>query len=153
VEVIVERPSTGQVLAAGFAEMDIVAPALFANGGRGQAAVVNQDGTVNSPSNPAARGSTIAIYATGMGDLPGSPADGALSGGNVTTPGFLQVIINGQFVPAANIKFSGLAPGSIALWQINVEVPTSVAPSNAVSLAIRYRDTASQGAVTFAVKQ
>ena len=63
VEVIVERPSTGQVLASGFAEMDIVAPAVFAGaGGRGQVAAINQDGSINSPSNPAPRGSVVTIF-------------------------------------------------------------------------------------------
>jgi uncharacterized protein (TIGR03437 family) len=46
-----------------------VAPALFTinSSGVGRASVLNQDNSVNDPSNPAARGSVIQIYATGEG--------------------------------------------------------------------------------------
>ena len=45
------------------------APGVFTIGatGLGQAAVLNQDSSVNSASNPAPRGSVIQIYATGEG--------------------------------------------------------------------------------------
>ncbi len=41
-------------------------PALFTSNatGRGQSAVLNQDGSVNSPSNPASRGSVISVFMT-----------------------------------------------------------------------------------------
>jgi len=35
----------------------------------GQGAIVNQDGTVNTPANPARLGSVVSIYATGTGYL------------------------------------------------------------------------------------
>jgi uncharacterized protein (TIGR03437 family) len=46
-----------------------VFPGVFTmdGSGTGQAAVLNQDGTVNSAGNPAARGSTVSVYATGLG--------------------------------------------------------------------------------------
>ena len=154
VDVIVERQSTGQVLAAGFAEMDLVAPAVFAGaGGRGQAAVLNQDNSVNSPSNPAARGSIITIYATGLGAIPGSPDDGVPASGAIQTPSKPTVIIGTAAVPDANVKYSGLAPGLISVWQINVEIPGTVPPGNTTPLGIRYRDTAAQPGLTIAVKQ
>ena len=45
------------------------APAVFTVDatGTGQGSIVNQDGTVNSGANPAARGSIVSIYATGEG--------------------------------------------------------------------------------------
>jgi uncharacterized protein (TIGR03437 family) len=42
------------------------APALFANP-QGQASALNQDGTLNSGANPAARGSVITLFGTGEG--------------------------------------------------------------------------------------
>jgi uncharacterized protein (TIGR03437 family) len=47
------------------------APGLFsANGnGYGQAYILNKDGTLNTPSNPAAPGDKITIYATGVGPV------------------------------------------------------------------------------------
>ena len=45
------------------------------------AAALNEDGTVNSPTNPAAPGSIISIFGTGFGALTPAPVDGiALSG-------------------------------------------------------------------------
>ena len=114
---------------------------------------MNQDNSINSPSNPAARGTIITIYATGLGVLPGSPADGVPTAGAVLTTGALQVIIGTGIVPAANVKYSGLAPGLISVWQINVEIPGTVPPGNTTPLGIRYRDTAAQAGLTIAVKQ
>ncbi len=154
VEVIVERPSTGQVLAAGIAEMDIVAPAVFAGaGGRGQVAAINQDGTINSPSNPAPRGSVVTIYATGLGNLAGSPGDGVPADGQILTSGSLTVVVGTTAVPASAIKYSGLAPGLISVWQINVEIPNSVPPGNATAFGLRYRDTNAQPGLTIAIRQ
>ena len=47
----------------------LAAPGIFTvdGSGSGQAAVVNQDGSLNGPANPAARGSTVTFYATGIG--------------------------------------------------------------------------------------
>ena len=35
--------------------------------GSGQALVINEDGTLNSPTNPATRGSVVTFFTTGMG--------------------------------------------------------------------------------------
>jgi hypothetical protein len=45
------------------------APAIFVISASGQGAILNGDLSVNSAANPAARGSSIAIYATGAGLL------------------------------------------------------------------------------------
>ena len=48
-----------------------VTPGIFTidGTGTGQGAIVNQDGTVNSAANPAARGSVVSIYMTGQEEL------------------------------------------------------------------------------------
>ena len=79
-DVQVTKVSTGQVAAAGFVQMDQVSPGIIETSNSGtnrQAAVINlKDGTVNSPTNPVARGDYISIYATGQGMVPNPPADG-----------------------------------------------------------------------------
>jgi uncharacterized protein (TIGR03437 family) len=47
------------------------APGIFSQSGTGygQGYILNQDGTLNSPSNPAAPGDQITIFATGVGPL------------------------------------------------------------------------------------
>lgn len=161
VELQVLRPSTQQILAVGcttvqtagantadpgddrFAcmdrlEADVASPAFFTfGGGTGQVAAVNQDGTINGPGAAAARrGDVISLYATGQGKVPNAPADGAPASGLTPTVDTTEILIGTGFVPAI---YSGLAPGAIGLWQINVKIPDTVPPSDAVPVVIRYR--------------
>src|SRR5262249_48098809 len=46
--------------------------------GQGQGAILNQDGSLNSPSNPAPRGSIISIFATGGGEAAAGVVDGQI---------------------------------------------------------------------------
>src|SRR5262249_27971770 len=87
-------------------------PALFTvdMNGTGQAAVLNQDGSPNAPTNPAGRGSAISIYMTGAGRFTPSIKDGA--SGPLTPPfpmpvSAVSVAIGG--VPAP-LLFAGQAP-------------------------------------------
>ena len=81
-EFIIMHASSGQVLAAADLPMNVASPALFTvnQQGFGQIAAVNQDGTINSPANPAPIGSVISLYGTGQGLVPNPPADGAAPG-------------------------------------------------------------------------
>jgi uncharacterized protein (TIGR03437 family) len=144
-DLLVVRPSTGQVLAAGLVQMTPYSPAIFmcpANqvGKLRQACILNQDGTVNGPSNPALRGSVISIYGTGQGYVPGAPADGSPASGPVPTPTIPTVVIgtasdvndvlgNGG-ENFQHIQYSGLAPGLVGVWQLNVQIPMNVPPAN-----------------------
>jgi uncharacterized protein (TIGR03437 family) len=55
------------------------APAVFLVDGT-YAAAVNQDGSINSLSNPAAVGSIVSVWATGLGPITPPEADGMLVG-------------------------------------------------------------------------
>jgi uncharacterized protein (TIGR03437 family) len=58
-------------------------------------------------------------------------------------------------VPDSDVQYSGLAPGLIGVWQINVRIPERVAPGNAVLLYVQYKDVPSmtpQRRATIAVK-
>ncbi|HJZ96807.1 MAG TPA: SBBP repeat-containing protein, partial [Candidatus Solibacter sp.] len=101
---------------------DVAAPGIFIALGN-RAAVTNADSTLNTQTNPAATGSAITIYFTGIGPLDnpvptGAPAplDGPLS--RATLP--VTVTIGGQ---KATVAYAGLTPGSISLAQANVVVP------------------------------
>jgi uncharacterized protein (TIGR03437 family) len=101
--------------------------------GTGQAAIVNQDGSVNSSSNPAPQGSVISIYATG-GGLP-SPldADDTVTGSSISafkfTP-YVRLISDGSCdTPyfGADVLYYGEAPQSVpGLVQINARLPQDV---------------------------
>jgi len=120
------------------------APGIFTTRqtGQGQGAVLNQDSSVNGDpavsagAKFAARGSVIQIYATGAGATtpslsPGFPAPA--SGSLVLTVAQPTVTIGGK---TAVVQFSGLAPGFVALWQINAVVPADVTPGSDVPLSV-----------------
>lgn len=134
-DVIVSRVSTGQILAAGRMPMGLYAPGFFANSGNGQLAATNQDGTVNSASNAAPRGSVITLYGTGMGHVDGAPPDGDVPGRAIPGPR-PQVIMGTGFLPDSSIEYSGLAPSLIGVWQLNVKIPDGILPANDIPVAV-----------------
>lgn len=128
VEIDVVRASTGQILAAwSVYRIDTYSPGLFTadSTGQGPLAVVNQDGTINSAAKPAKGGSVISLYGTGQGIIPGAPPDGVPASGLNPTPLTPRVFINAEEV-TSTVSYSGLAPGAIGEWQINVQVPKDV---------------------------
>jgi uncharacterized protein (TIGR03437 family) len=137
-ELQVVRKSTGQILAGGPIQMNVASPGLFTAGGNGvgQLAAVNQDGSINSKERPAPRGSVITLFGTGQGVIPGAPADGEPAQGTISTPEKPRVIINTDFVPEEDVQFSGLAPGFVGLWQINVRIPMQAPPSESVLVVV-----------------
>ena len=159
----VSQASTGQVLAAGLAQMNATSPGIFMHdfsGATRQAAVLNEDNTVNSSTNPAKRGHLIQVYATGQGVYPGWPPDGVPPGSakNTLPSGLTSVLIGGCIVndtstvienctpapgdvgkgsPNSNwIPYSGLAPTYVGLWQVNVQIPQAVQPNSAAPLEL-----------------
>jgi uncharacterized protein (TIGR03437 family) len=161
-EVQVIRRSTGQTLAGGSVQMNVASPGLFTSSatGSGQVAAINQDGTINSAENRAARGSVISLYGTGQGFIPGAPPDGEPASGPAPTPEKPRVIVNAAFVDDEDIQYSGLAPGFVGLWQINVRIPMTTPPSDSILVVVQHKSIPSnndrnpQGSrTTIAVKE
>jgi uncharacterized protein (TIGR03437 family) len=118
------------------------APSIFTMNqtGSGQGAVVVVlTGQLAAPlapgSVPVARGQFIAIFCTGLGPVSNQPATGAaaLAVPLSITPASATVTIGGI---AAQVTYSGLAPGFAGLYQVNALVPVSVTPGSAVSLVV-----------------
>jgi uncharacterized protein (TIGR03437 family) len=128
------------------------APAIFVTSASGQGAILNGDLSVNSAANPAARGSSISIYATGTGLLSPAVPDGIIvSAANLPlSVAPVSVTIGGQ---AATVSYQGAAPGLIAgVMQINAQVPAGVSPGTAVPVTISVGGIAGLNTVTVAVK-
>lgn len=111
----------------------VVAPGIFSatGSGIGQAAAFNnQDGTVNGPDHPAAIGSTVAMYVTGLG-----ATDQTVPDGTITDPSFLplnmgsvQVFLGGK---AATVLYAGAAAYAIAgVSQVNFVIPQDTPSGN-----------------------
>jgi uncharacterized protein (TIGR03437 family) len=127
-DVQVVQVATGRVLGDTTVGMNAALPGFFSQAGNGfgAAAALNEDNTLNSQGNPAAQGSVIQLFGTGQGFIPGGPPDGSASSAALPTPTAPMVIMGVGFVPAANIKYSGLAPNLVGVWQVNVLIPDFV---------------------------
>lgn len=88
------------------------------------AAALNQDGTVNSQSNPASQGSTVSVFATGFGQLLGSPNSGAVITSATGAELPVQVFYNGQ---PLNVTYAGQAPMLVGgVSQVNFMLPAAI---------------------------
>lgn len=148
---LVVRPSTGQILGAAEVELQTASPGLFTQGavGSGQLLGVNfQDGTINGPTHPVVRGQYLILYGTGVGPVPNPPADGAAASGQSASD-LPQVYIASSGGTAANplapfivcnVTYSGLAPGFAGLWQLNVQIPNNAQSGSAVVIKVYEKD-------------
>jgi uncharacterized protein (TIGR03437 family) len=144
-EIVVTRKSIGQVLGSTLYTITAASPALFTTNqqGTGQVAAINEDGSPNSPTNRIGRRRVIQLFGTGMGFVPGAPPDGSPAAGAIRTDIPPRVIVGSDYVPDANVEYSGLAPGLAGVWQVNVRIPESVDPSatNDVVLVFKSRSS------------
>jgi uncharacterized protein (TIGR03437 family) len=106
--------------------VDNAAPGIFQLPS-GYAAVVNQDGTINGPQNPAAIGSVVSLYVTGLGPLSPTPADGSVVGLPLPTlANKVSVLFHTSKdlstpLVGGEVFYAGAAPLEVAgLYQINV---------------------------------
>ncbi len=145
--------------------VDLTSPGVFTNpsGGIGYAAALHSDYSPVTPSNPAQAGEVVSVYLSGLGDVSPAVADGAPAptselSNAIASP--INVYIAGQ---NATTSFIGLAPGLVALYQINVQIPATTTSGNA-SLDIQTPDyyvseawipvgTASSSAIGAAIPQ
>ena len=96
----------------------------------GVAAAEDANFAVIGPNHPAVRGQTIAIFVNGLGPVSNTPGSGDPSGSGPTlsqTPVLASVTIGGA---NAQVGFSGLTPGVVGLYQVNVTVPAGIAVGN-----------------------
>jgi uncharacterized protein (TIGR03437 family) len=156
--------NTGATTAAFPVTVVAADPGVFTFGGlgQGQGAILNFDSAtgsyvINGGKAAAPRGSAVAIYVTGMGDLASPPA---LVNGEVATAAValadntVRVDIDGQ--PAV-VSYAGTSPGAVAgLVQINAIVPPTVRTGATIPVTVSVGSASgsrrSQAGVTIAVK-
>ena len=120
-------------------------PGLFAQAGSAQAIALNQDNSVNSLANPAAKGSVVTLFATGAGVVEPPVTTGKPA---LAFPLSLAIAASVTVGGAeARIIFAGLTPGFVGLLQVNVEVPSASTTGNvAVELTVGGKRTPSPAA-------
>jgi uncharacterized protein (TIGR03437 family) len=85
-------------------------------------AVINQDGTVNDPDNPAHTGETVSMFVSGVGQTIPAGMDDSIpqAAGH---PPVLPVLVQLNFT-FANVTYAGDAPGLVSgVTQVNFQVP------------------------------
>jgi trimeric autotransporter adhesin len=136
-------------------------PAIYTTNsqGTGQGAIlIASTGLLAAPSGmfpgsrPVAAGEYLSVYCSGLGALSNAPADGEPA---PSTPPFAVTIstpvVTVGGVNATLVSYSGLAPGLVGLYQVNVQLPAGAPSGSAVPVQIQVGNTVSN-TVTIAVQ-
>ena len=134
--------------------VDATSPAVYSldSSGVGQAAVLNEDGSINGPDNPAAKGTVVSIYATGGGLTNPPPVDGSINTGISTT---LQLPVRVRFSEPidAELLYAGPAPTLVSgAIVINARIPSETASGDHVPVSLYVGQAFSGGSVAIAVR-
>jgi uncharacterized protein (TIGR03437 family) len=120
--------------------LPVVAPGVFEVNAQHQAAALDPSSLLIGPANPASPGSVVSIYCTGLGPVNLPQMDGV--------PAPLDQLVYTNSAPVvtiggatAQVLFSGLAPGSSGLYQIDVVVPN--VPAGTLPLTVTLLNVAS----------
>jgi len=144
--------SGGQAIASLTMPVAAASPGVFTldGSGAGPGAILNQDSSVNSASNPAGRGTVVTLYATGAGQTNPPGVDGQVTGTVLSVPILgVSVQIGGL---ETEILYSGAAPGLISgVLQVNCRIPANVTAGYSVPVALIVGTAASTGSATVAV--
>jgi uncharacterized protein (TIGR03437 family) len=105
-------------------------PGMFTAGanGIGPGSITHQDGSLVTEASPAQVGESVVLYASGLGPVTPSVADGAAAPSSqlAETVSPVRVFVGG--VEAATVEFEGLAPGFTGLYQMDFVIPAGVNP-------------------------
>jgi len=117
------------------------APAVFVDPVSGQAAIYHPDGRPVNQENPAQRDHTVTIYATGLGATKGGRVIAGMPAPSeplaVTDP--VRVFFGDPNWQQSEmiVEWSGLMPGGIGVYQINVRVPGFRMRGDALPVTVR----------------
>ena len=123
-------------------------PALFVL--QGSAIVIhNDDGSLNSPSNPVQRGKAVLLFGSGQGVVAPAIATGQPAGASPLS------LANGLQLSLGNVSFTpffaGLSPNFVGLLQINALIPANAPTGGSVPLSISIQGAQSQPGLTIAI--
>jgi uncharacterized protein (TIGR03437 family) len=126
-----------------------VRPGIFTRDGIEGAILHGIGSEAVTPSNPALPGEVVTIFATGLGPVSSTPATGTAA---PVEPQSITAFPPTVMVAGmqATVEFSGLAPGFVGLYQINVKLPAGL-PSGIQELVLEAAGRASKP-VTIAIQ-
>ena len=116
------------------------APAVFTNSS-GEAAIYHQDGTPVTKNNPTTRDQRLVMYATGLGATTGGKVTSGLPSPSsplaVTAPVSVYFGPSNYSQSAIIVQWSGLVPGLIGVYQIDLYVPGTHMNGNTLPVMIK----------------
>jgi len=128
-------------------------PAIFTLNGRGQghAVAVNPNGSVNDTNNPVPAGEVVRVFGTGFGAVEPPIASGALAPADTLhrVVENVEASIGGV---SAEVSFAGLAPNFVALYQIDLTVPSDAPTGDIVPLGMSVGDRGLENLVWISVE-
>jgi uncharacterized protein (TIGR03437 family) len=128
-------------------------PAIFTvdSTGAGPGVILSQDYTLNAPSTPAAKGSTIIIFATGAGQTNPPGIDGRITSDTLPKPLLPVTIRIGS--QQAQVLYAGAVPGLVAgMLQVSCIVPPDAPSGWAIPVVLTIGTATSQPGVTLAIQ-
>jgi uncharacterized protein (TIGR03437 family) len=132
-----------------------VMPGIFTvdGSGHGPGAILNQDGTVNSASNPASVGTYIVVYCTGEGQTDPAGTDGKPDDSPAPVPAAQPVTARIGGIPIPVVQYAGGSPGLVAgVLQVNIQIPQGVPTGGSIPILINVGGQNSQANVTLGIK-
>jgi uncharacterized protein (TIGR03437 family) len=90
-------------------------PGVFMNYTGGKAIAMNQDGSMNSETNPAAPGTLVSVFANGLGPITPPQADGSLINLPLPTNAITATVEN-QGIGPGNFGVGNIGPNIAVLW-------------------------------------
>jgi uncharacterized protein (TIGR03437 family) len=128
------------------------APALLTASqlGNGQLAALNEDGSVNSATNPAAVNSVVSIFGTGWGKTTPAGMDGSVSGEVLPVPVLpVSVQLGGL---QAYLLYAGAAPATVeGVFQVNFRIPPLAPTGTYIMVVLQVGSALSQTDVWISV--
>ena len=141
--------SAGQTSSQATVNLRATSPGIFSTNsqGSGDGAILHGiENTLVTSANPAKVGEVVVIFCTGLGATQPAVVSGRPAAGERTT-NIPTVTIGGR---DAHVDFSGLAPGFVGLYQVNVVVPAVA--SGKAAVVITSAGNASRADVTLPVQ-
>ncbi len=114
------------------------------------AAIVKPDGSVMGPTNPASRGSTVAMFLTGLGPTTPFLVTGQIGPVPPATTVYQPVVV-GLNNDGISAVFSGIAPYFVGLNQVNFTIPANAPVGSSIPFSVSVDGVSSQNS-TIAVQ-
>jgi uncharacterized protein (TIGR03437 family) len=117
------------------------APAVFVDAQSGQAAIYHEDGSPVTKSNPATRDQKLYLYATGLGATTGGTVTAGMP--SPSSPLAVTAAVSVYFGDPSYsqsgiiVNWSGLVPGMIGVYQVNVTVPGTHMKGDALPVTLK----------------